>query len=173
MMIVFALGAIAQVKTYSTITMSSNPNRAGYATYSLPVSAADTLTLNQDTIQVPFLLNKPYPCEFYAKLTLDTIAGADTTVILNTYGKMFSDDSYSLIKTTTTAAIAAEASTAIETMTTGNYSLTIDSDSLTTVTGIITPFYRYVMFECIITDEDYTGSGVKLTGLELFVTETD
>ena len=98
-------------------------------------SNGDTLTSNQDTIHYTLLLNKPYKNDYYFNITLDTIGGADTTVVINIKGKMFSSESYTLIETTTTSAIGSSTATAVESMTDADFTYALTMTQVDTAYG--------------------------------------
>jgi hypothetical protein len=58
---------------------------------------------------------------YYIKVGLDSIDGADTTVVINIKGRMFDDEAWALIETVTTAEIGAEVNTVVESMTDADY----------------------------------------------------
>lgn len=184
------LSSFGQVRTvsvqnYQGLPVKGEKPNPEYVTQTYTGVGADVMVDNTDTLQVPFLVNKPFGAKYYANIVLDTIAGADTTCTVNVYGKMFSSQSYSLIETTTTSAISAQVATAIESMTDPTYSMTyaaavdtfkadstiINVARTVTVTPVITPYYRYLLFEITPVGDDATGSGVKLDKIELFIPE--
>lgn len=131
----------------------------GDATYlKYTASAADTLSVLQDTIQIPFMVNKSWPYEWYGTITMDTIAGADTTVTVNLLGKMFENDTWASITTQTSAAVTANTRTVFKSMAT--LKDTTDND-------VIISKYRYLLLEMIIKGNDATGTGIKLDNVEL------
>lgn len=159
-MCMFAIVSMAQLRTLSTRVMSGSVGTKDYLTYTVTGGAADTLSVLQDTIRIPFLLNKDFPAHYYAKIKMKPIAGADTTVVVNVKGKMFDTDTWTLIETATTAAITTEVNTVLESMTDASWRL----DSLN-----LKPFYRQLMFELIIKGNDATGIGIEFEKLELAV----
>ena len=127
--------------------------------------------------------------------TFDTIDGVDTTVVINVYGKVFSDDSWTKIQTETTGLIIASeivkttftestvtiASTYTDTYD-DTYAETFAADSTTagattgaTTVGVVagtttavasSTFYRYYMVEYIIEGDDDVGEGISIEKVE-------
>lgn len=158
--------------------------------------AADTLTSNQDTLLYNITINKAVPMNYYIKIGLDTIAGADTTCTVNINGRMFDDESWTLIETTTTSAVGGEVNTVIESMTDADYTASLVTASyiaLTDTTGLlgypadsivipqttgaltltpsIKPCYRQLQVEIIINGDDSVGTGIKLEDIEWYFQE--
>ena len=114
-------------------TVGDNPQilradilRSNSITYKYDGVAADTLTSNQDTIHFPILINKSWKYDYYVNVVFDTISGADTTVVINMKGKMFSSESYTLIETTTSSAVSTDyVATAVESMTDADFTNTV------------------------------------------------
>lgn len=154
-------------------------------TWSYTGIADDSLTINQDTLLYNITLNKAVPYNYYIKIGLDSIAGIDTTVVVNVNGRMFDDESWTLIETTTTAVISAEINTVIESMTDPDYTYSIaaaedvfNADSTTTVaartvtpTPSIKPCWRQIQVELIINGDDSVGEGVALKDIECYFQE--
>ncbi len=152
-------------------TLPLDPTTAGSLSFSYDGAVEDTLTINQDTLLLYVSVNKPFPVNYYTRTVLDTIAGADTTVVINVYGKMLAGDSYSLIETATTSAITGEIATIVESMTDPDYALTFAADSTYTITPSIKPYYNYLKFEFIIKGNDSVGEGIKLESFDLYIKE--
>jgi hypothetical protein len=165
MLTIFAsLMVNAQVKTISLPTLNTEGDRSFSWNYTGVVS--DTISTNQDTIQVAIFLNKTFPVNYYLKSVLTPRAGA-----------------YSLIETVTTSAISAATTVTIESITDADFTLSIaggtdtfNADSTTTVsskaitlTPSIKPTYRYLMVEYIIKGNDTVGTGIKLTSLKGYI----
>jgi hypothetical protein len=121
--------------------------------------ARDTLSVLQDTIRIPFLTNKDWPYEWYGTITMDTIAGADTTVTVNLLGKMFEDDTWASITTQTSSAVT---TSDIKTIFKSMPSLKDTTDN-----EVIISKYRYLLLEMIILGNDAVGTGIKLDNVEL------
>lgn len=170
-------------------------------TWSYTGVAADTLTDNQDTIIYNITLNKAVPMNYYIKIGLDTIAGADTTCIININGRMFDDESWTLIETVTTDAVEAEVNTVIESMTDPDFSFTTaghaiagapfnvqyveEADTVlqypaitfteaaqsTTQTPSIKPCWRQIQVEIILAGDDSVGEGIELKDIRWYFQE--
>lgn len=134
--------------------------------------ASDTLTANQDTLIYNITLNKSTPMNTYARITLDTIAGADTTVIINLRGRMFNDESWTIIKSVTSTVIDSSVGVVIETMTAQNLAMGFKSDSTYSIIPSINPCWRQIQTELIISGDDLTGKGVKLKGIKWYFQES-
>lgn len=172
--------------------LNIDPTSQGSFSYTYKGKPEDTLSVNQDTLQIYVNVNKFVPTNYYTRTVLSPISGADTTVTINVYGKMTAGDSYTLIETTTTAAITASVATIVESMTDADYTYTIPAfsakqdtatfatypaDSIKfpalTITPVpsIKPCYRHLMFEYIINGNHSVGVGIKLDSFELLVQE--
>ena len=176
-----------------TIRLRKVPSKDTYISYT--GVAADTLTANLDSIRIPYFINKSYPMSWVINTTFDTIDGVDTTVVINVYGKVFSDDSWTKIQTETTGLIIASeivkttfteptvtiASTYTDTYD-DTYAETFAADSTTagattgaTTVGVVagtttavasSTFYRYYMVEYIIEGDDDVGEGISIEKVE-------
>jgi len=176
-----------------TIGLRKVPSKDTYISYT--GVAADTLTANLDSIRIPYFINKSYPMSWVINTTFDTIDGVDTTVVINVYGKVFSDDSWTKIQTETTGLIIASeivkttftestvtiASTYTDTYD-DTYAETFAADSTTagattgaTTVGVVagtttavasSTFYRYYMVEYIIEGDDDVGEGISIEKVE-------
>lgn len=165
MLAAISFSTFAQVRTLTTRLPKTT-----YSTYT--GVTADTISTNQDTLRIPFFYPADVPMSYVINSTLAPRAGADTTVVINVYGKVFEDDAWTKIQTATTSAISA--STVVKT-TFVEPILATATDTVGTLgvtAGTITnPFtsahaYRYWMVEYIIKGNDSVGTGVKLTKLE-------
>ena len=166
-----SLSLFAQKRTINLGAMSTDPTSDKYVYKSYNGISSDTLKpTTQDTIWITFQPNKPMAFNYYIKSAFDTIAGADTTVMINVYGKMLSSESYTLIKSDTVSVSAAVSKT-IENITSVDTLLT-DSTSFTKI-GKLENYYRYMMVEYILAGNDATGKGVKLTKTEIVIKENE
>jgi len=189
-MFTLTFAMFAQVRT---IRLRKVPSKDTYISYT--GVAADTLTANLDSIRIPYFINKSYPMSWVINTTFDTIDGVDTTVVINVYGKVFSDDSWTKIQTETTGLIIASeivkttftestvtiASTYTDTYD-DTYAETFAADSTTagattgaTTVGVVagtttavasSTFYRYYMVEYIIEGDDDVGEGISIEKVE-------
>jgi len=126
-----SLAINAQTRTIQpNKVLSADPLRSNSVTWSYIGVAADSMTANQDTLLYNITLNKAVPMNYYIKVGLDSIAGVDTTCTININGRMFDDESWTLIETVTTAAISAEINTVIESITDADYTLVTASHTL-------------------------------------------
>jgi hypothetical protein len=190
-LIMFALtfAMFAQDRTLSTRKV---PSKDTYVSYT--GVAADTLTTNQDSIRFPYFINKSYPMSWVINTTFDTINGGNATVVINVYGKVFSDDSWTKIQTETTGLIIASEivkTTFTESTVTiaSTYTDTYDATYIDTLVGSVTTgattglttvgvvagtttavasstFYRYYMVEYIIQGENDAGEGISIEKVE-------
>lgn len=113
-----------------TKLLQADDTKSNSITWSYTGVAADTITSNQDSIVYNVTLNKSWPANYYIKVGLDTIAGADT-VKININGRMFDDESWSLIETTTSSAIPSATDVTIESITDADYYLTAAAHNIT------------------------------------------
>lgn len=141
--------------------------------YSYVGVAADTLTTGQDSIDFEFTTNKEYPVQLYIMSDLDKRVGADTTVTVYLYGRMFSDQDYTLISNTASLvttdqlniiSTVAQPSSTFEWDTTGVDIYTVAG---TTTSASIANYYRQFKLVYVIAGNDAVGTGVKLTGLKI------
>ena len=128
------------------------------------------------------------PLHFYALITLDTIAGVDTTVAITVQQKKFASESYSdIIASALTSVVSAEANvvktslgvTTQKTMTVAaatdyfNDEITTNTDttlvSARTITEVANTllYPRYIKLRLILTPgDDLVGTGVKVKRIE-------
>lgn len=186
-----AFASMAQIRTIkSDKILNPDPLQPYSVTWSYTGIAADSLTINQDTLIYNITLNKAKPMNYYIKVGLDSIDGVDTTVVINVKGRMFDSDPWSLIETVTTSAIGARVDTAIESMTDPDYTYGIaaavdlisqttaaNTDTITVAARTITPIpsikpcYRQIQVELIITGDDSVGKGVALKRIDWYFQE--
>lgn len=189
--LIFVIAAITGYSQIRTINADKvlNPDvtSPSSVTWTYTGVARDTLTINQDTLIYNITLNKAVPMNYYIKVGLDTIAGIDTTVVININGRMFDDESWTLIETTTTAVISAEINTVIESMTDTDYTLlganfnvqyveeadTVLQYPAITFTPVpsIKPCWRQIQVEMIISGDDSVGAGIKLKDIRWYFQE--
>jgi len=130
-LILLALIIVAMV-SYSTNTirtiksnkvLSSDITAANSVTWKYTGLEIDSLTINQDTLLYNITVNKSVPANYYIKIGLDTIAGVDTTCVINIKGRMFDDEVWSLVETVTTSVVNAEINTVIESITDADFTM--------------------------------------------------
>lgn len=109
------------------------------------------------------------PLHFYALITLDTIAGVDTTVAITVQQKKFARESYSdIIASALTSAISAETNIVKTSLgTISEFTETFASDSTTTKLVNTLLYPRYLKFRLILPGNDHTGTGIKVKRIEL------
>ena len=84
--------ASAQVRNVAQINV---PNEYSFASY--VGVAADTLSSNQDSIQIPFLFKLHKSSKLSVGVNLAKRSANDTLVNVRVYGKNFSGDAYTLL----------------------------------------------------------------------------
>jgi hypothetical protein len=185
-LLVVAMAGFSQIRTIKADkVLNPDVTSPNSVTWSYIGVAADTLTVLQDTLIYNITLNKAAPFNYYIKVGLDTIAGADTTVVINIKGRMFDDEAWTLVETVTTAAITAEINTVIESMTDPDYTFGIaaaedvfNADSTTTVAArtitpipSVKPCWRQIQVEMIIKGNDSVGVGIRLKDIRWYFQE--
>lgn len=125
---------------------------------------------SRDTIDytVTFSNYDAGPIHWYANFTLDTIAGADTTISVTVLGKkMASETAWATLKAAaTSSAVSAElqvsntsfAINAVDTTSLKNYT----SEKLNTLL-----YNKYMNFRLILKGNDHTGTGIRVKRVEL------
>lgn len=187
--LIVTMGLQAQDRSVTLKTLDANVLKKRSVTWTYTGVTADTLTLTQDTLEVEILLNKSEAFDYYLQTVLDTVAGIDTTVIINVLGKMLADDTYTLLETTTTAVISGPITTTFESFTTPSFTMTIPAaiDSINTlasatpeaeriasynavarvitISPLILKSYKYLKLQYVIAGDDSVGEGVSLTSI--------
>jgi len=128
------------------------------------------------------------PMHFYAVITLDTIAGVDTTVAITVQGKKFANQAYSdIIASALTSVVSAEqlnvkTTLGVTSYLTGSTASAVDilkqqtttnSDTITTAVRTYTEiatnamYYKYLKFRLILKGNDLVGTGVKVKRVEI------
>lgn len=122
--------------------LSADPTSPSSITWSYTGVAADTLTKTQTSLIYNITVNKAVPMNYYIKVGLDSIGGAEVLATITINGRMFDDESWTLIETVNTAAIEAEVNTVIESMTDPDFTLStaaaVDTLSQTTIADVDT-----------------------------------
>lgn len=185
-LLVVAMAGFSQIRTIKADkVLNPDVTSPSSVTWSYTGVAADTLTVLQDTLICNITLNKAAPSNYYIKVGLDSIAGADTTVVINVNGRMFDDESWTLIETVTTSAVTAEINTVIESMTDPDYTWTVaaaedvfNADSTITVAArtvtpvpSVKPCWRQIQLEMIISGDDSVGEGIALKDIKWYFQE--
>lgn len=171
-LLIAAITGYSQIRVIkSDFVLKPDVTQPQSVTWAYQGVSADSLTINQDTLIYNITLNKAVPMNSYVKVTLDTIAGADTTVVINLKGRMFDEESWTLIKSVTSSEVGGSVSTVVETMTTPSFAMTFESDSTYSIVPSIKPCWRQIQTELIISGDDFTGKGVKLTGIKWYFQE--
>jgi hypothetical protein len=128
------------------------------------------------------------PLHFYAVITLDTIAGVDTTVAITVQQKKFANESYAdIIASALTSVVSAEqkvvkTSLGVTTLFTGTTAAATDtyldmaaanSDTINVAARTYTQlantslYYSYLKFRLIIKGNDSVGTGIRVKRVEL------
>ena len=129
------------------------------------------------------------PLHFYAAITVDTLAGIDTTLNVGVWYKNFSGQDYAaLIAAATTAGVVRNDTmvirttlgvSTVETLTTAGATdliaqeITTNSDTVTvaarSTTSVVNPvlYYRYLKFRICSLGNDLVGTGVKVKRIEI------
>lgn len=150
---------------------------ATYLTYT--GVTADTLTSNQDSVDVIITLNKEYPVQAYVMSTLTPRAGADTAVTVYLYGRIFPAQAWTLIGSTATT-VSAAAQNIITTIAQPSSTFLFDTTKYN-ATGAgagnyytaaiagasIANYYRQFRLVYVIAGNDAVGTGVKITNINV------
>ena len=136
-------------------------------------TAKDSLTAGQDTIRIDYFLNNEDPIVYTYTFNVDTIDGADS-IVVKIKGKLFAEDDWTTISTSSELAVASTLTTTVTTSTNNlfsYYTSTEDSVFLQTATIVsgndmliydvigAAYYYRYLRFEVYRTG---VGNGVLL-----------
>lgn len=119
-----------------------------------------------DSMYIELALSKHYMPMYDIDVIVDTIAGADTTMTYQLFGKVFDSDSWTQISTATSSAIGSETIFSFTDLSGATwYNNPADSTyTLKTLAG--TP-YRKLQIRLIRTGDDYTGGGITVKKLYL------
>lgn len=124
----------------------------------------------RDTIDYYVILSKwePGPQHWYANFTLDTIAGADTTISITVLGKQMNSQSWSTLKAAvTSSAVSAELQVSNTSIGSINSVDTTGLKYYTSFKPSLLVSYKYLLFRLIIKGNDLTGTGIKVKRVEL------
>lgn len=181
-LIPFFMSLNAQERTISKIG-STNALSESKTLYTYTAVSADTLiATNQDTID---LVLEYRGTKMIKKITVksrfDTIAGADTTVLVSVFGKEFADDPTYVQIIAATASSEVSAANTVQVLSSDPYGttaafdatlkqiVTTNNDTISYPIQTFTPFdktYRFYRVRYIISGDDKVGTGVKLDEVE-------
>jgi len=189
-MLVASVGFSGTRTIKSDKVLAPDPSLPSSVTWSYTGVDADSLTANQTKLIYNITLNKAVPMNYYIKIGLDSIAGVDTTCVININGRMFDDEGWTLIETVTTAVVNAEINQVIESMTDIDYTMgiaaatdlisqhvTSNSDTITVAARTITPIvsikpcWRQIQVEITIAGDDSVGEGIALKDIRWYFQE--
>lgn len=189
----FVLLAVAAMAQERTVVLNSGSvvdlNTKKLVAYN--GTAADYLIpTTRDTIDYVLLIDNQSgdPLNFYANITLTPISGADTTVSVGVYYKMFESQSYTqliapaltsaittstqVVKTTlgVTNQITNTTASAVDllrqTIIANNDTITVATRTQTSLNNVAL-YYRYLKFRLILTGNDSVGTGIKVSRIEI------
>lgn len=169
--------------TYNTF--SRNPERGSYSYWDYEGISTDLLiSTTSDTIHLRYHVKKykPYTAKVMSKF--DPIAGADTIVYINLYGRNSTDESWTSILTDSSAVVDADGvtktitSATSPTITIAAFDVPFTNPTLATADTLEYPIqtytytstlleYSYLLVEYIIAGDDSVGTGVELKRSEL------
>jgi hypothetical protein len=174
-MVVMGQGTHCTTKTMTIFSSGQN-----YFKYTAVTT--DTLTTNRDTIRIPVNFNFDNPVSAQARVQFNKRAGNDTTAIINIYGKAWSTDTWTKLTTGTTTEINGLTTINLQWMPEKAHVIIMDTlKECTTKAGdnllyygketetSYQGLYNYFMIECIVSGNDYVGTGIKLVQAELKV----
>lgn len=102
--LIVSIVASAQVRNVAQINVPADYSFASYVGV-----AADTLSSNQDSIQIPFLFKLHKSSKLSVGVNLAKRSANDTLVHVRVYGKNFSGDAYTLLLDSTSANVNSSA----------------------------------------------------------------
>jgi hypothetical protein len=166
MIIILGMVAYSQERTVDLNAKVLNSQVLNLTTSS-KVTYTSTTTLDRlipttrDTIDFTLWLYAPVgPIRPYIEITLDTIAGADTTVSVTIQEKKNYDEAWTdLIAAANTSAISAETKV-IKT------SLGVTTEQTSAVYNTVL-FYNYLRIRLIIRGNDSVGTGIKVKKVQI------
>jgi hypothetical protein len=170
--------------------LSADPTSPNSITWSYTGVAADTLTKIQTSLIYNITVNKAVPMNYYIKVGLDSIGGAEVLATITINGRMFDDESWTLIETVNTAAVEAEVNTVIESMTDPDFTLVTaaavdtisqiiitDADTVlvaartTTPTVSIKPCWRQIQVVISVNGGNIKAKGIALKDIRWYFQE--
>jgi hypothetical protein len=170
--------------------LSADPTSPNSITWSYTGVAADTLTKIQTSLIYNITVNKAVPMNYYIKVGLDSIGGAEVLATITINGRMFDDEAWTLIETVNTAAVEAEVNTVIESMTDPDFTLVTaaavdtisqiiitDADTVlvaartTTPTVSIKPCWRQIQVVISVNGGNIKAKGIALKDIRWYFQE--
>jgi len=180
-LLAFSFASYAQERTVEN-SFGRNPiTSLNYSYFEVNGGSSDKLiSTTRDTIDYVFDTKKSKLFDISAMVTLDTIAGADTTATFAILGRNSENDSWNAIASTTTSAVATD-DVFTELTTYASYyeqhvidtTLTSGAIAIDTVSYYVTNVdysavsYRWINLRLIIDGDDATGTGISVDKVEL------
>jgi len=179
-LLAFSFASYAQERTVEN-SFGRNPiTSLNYSYFEVNGGSSDKLiSTTRDTIDYVFDTEKSKLFDISAMVTLDTIAGADTTVTFAILGRNSENDSWNAIASTTTSAVATD-DVFTELTTYASYyeqhvidttltSGAVDATDAFYVTNVdySAVSYRWINLRLIIDGDDATGTGISVDKVEL------
>jgi len=179
-LLAFSFASYAQERTVEN-SFGRNPiTSLNYSYFEVNGGSSDKLIpTTRDTIDYVFDTKKSKLFDISAMVTLDTIAGADTTVTFAILGRNSENDSWNAIASTTTSAVATD-DVFTELTTYASYyeqhvidttltSGAVDATDAFYVTNVdySAVSYRWINLRLIIDGDDATGTGISVDKVEL------
>lgn len=195
-LILLALIIVAMISYAGTRTIKADKVLAADVTSPSSITwkytglAIDSLTANQTSLIYNITVNKAVPMNYYIKVGLDTIKGAEVLATITINGRMFDDEGWTLIETVNTAAVEAEVNTVIESMTDPDFTFStaaaVDTISQTTITDTdtvlvaartttpivsIKPCWRQIQVVISVNAGNIKAKGIALKDIEWYFQE--
>lgn len=171
LLIGFAFTSFAQERTVNIAGVDKVIDITSVKTYAYNGGTLDRLIpTTRDTIDYYVIIDKYYPgpIHWYANFTLDTIAGADTTISITVLGKQMNSQSWSTLKAAvTSSAVTGELQVSNTSIGSINAVDTAGLKYYTSYKPSLLTSYRYLRFRLIIKGNDITGTGIKVKRVEL------
>lgn len=184
---IIVLGAMAQERTVSLITLDKSAGGRYYSYYNYSGTSSDQLIYTtRDTIDIPFNIRKSKRCDISVGVTFSPILGADTTATIAILGRNSLNDSWNSITSGLSAAVTTDdVYKEVTTFSTYDEKATIDTTLLSTalastkdsVSFYVTNVsfsavgYRYINVRLIITGDDSVGTGIQVDNVEFKIWE--
>ncbi len=116
-----------------------------------------------DSMYIDINLNKDYMPMYNISIIIDTVSGADTTVVYQLYGKVFDYENWTQISTATSSAISSQTVINLNNIAGATWQKGVDSTYVVkTLAG--TP-YRKLQTRIIRKGDDSTGEGILIKSL--------